>query len=209
MGSDVYTTIKRRILSGSYDTGEFVNEQALAKELGVSRTPIRETLARLEWEKLVTIIPRAGAMVAPAELNQIKEAYQVRHVLDGNLGRRAASRATPAQIDQLKALRERCEGLVDRGSQEDLDAIARAFRAVLGEAAGNSILFELSEMLFNICVRVWHTIPDHGEHAELARAQVSEIEAIIIAFEARNEDAAEAAMRNAVRYYTEKLKQIF
>ena len=209
MASKVYSIINDRILSGAYDSGEFINENALAQELNVSRTPIRETLARLEWEKLVTIIPRAGAMVAPAELNAVKEAYQVRFVLDGELGRRAALGATEAQIEKLEAIKLKCEGLVDTGTQDDLNAISREYRAVLGDAANNKTLFELSELLFNVSVRVWHTIPEKDAHAELATALTDEINEMIAAFTAKDGEAAEKSMQNAIRYYTEKLKSLF
>ncbi|MEM6891784.1 MAG: GntR family transcriptional regulator [Pseudomonadota bacterium] len=209
MSKEAYSIIKERILSGTYGSGEFINEVALAEELSVSRTPIREALARLSWEKLVTIIPRAGAMVAPAELNAVKEAYQVRFVLEGELGRRAALSASQAQIEDLSVIRRKCEALVDTGTQDDLNAISREYRAVLGEAANNKTLFEMSELLFNVSVRVWHTIPEKDAHPELARALIVEIDAMIAACKARDGDAAQAAMQNAIIYYTEKLKSLF
>jgi len=209
MAKEVYSILKNRILSGAYESGEFINEKALADELNVSRTPIRESLARLEWEKLVTIIPRAGAMVAPAELNAVKEAYQVRFILEGDLGRRAAMRATEAQIEELEAIRRKCERFVETGTQDDLNALSREFRAVLGAAARNKTLFEMSELLFNISVRVWHSIPQDDAHGELATALLEEFDAIIAAFKAKDGDAAEKAMQDAVRYYTDKLKRLF
>ncbi len=209
MAKEVYAIIKDRILSGDYNTGEFINEQALAEELKVSRTPIRETLARLEWEKLVTIIPRAGAMVAPAELNAVKEAYQVRFVLEGELGRRAALRATNGHIEALEAIKRKCEGFVDTGTQDDLNAISREYRTVLDSAASNKTLFELSELLYNVSVRVWQSIPEKDAHAELATALITEIDAIIEAFKIKDGDAAQKAMQDAIRYYTEKLKKLF
>jgi len=209
MAKQVYSIIKDRILSGAYESGEFINEVALAEELNVSRTPIRETLARLEWEKLVTIIPRAGAMVAPAELNSIKEAYQVRLILEGELGRRAALRATQSQIEELQAIKRKCEGLIEAGTQDDLNAISREYRAVLGNAASNKTLFELSELLFNVSVRVWHTIPEKDAYAERASALIAEIDAMIEAFRTQDGGAAQKVMRDAIEYYTEKLKGLF
>ncbi len=209
MGKEVYAIIKDRILSGAYESGEFINEKELATELNVSRTPIRETLARLEWEKLVTIIPRAGAMVTTAELNAVKEAYQVRYVLEGELGRRAAERATPAQTQELEAIKRRCQALVETGTQDDLNAISREYRAVLGNAASNKTLFEMSELLFNVSVRVWQSIPEKDGHAELAAAQIAEIDSMISAFMANDPDAAQRAMQDAIGYYTDKLKKLF
>jgi DNA-binding GntR family transcriptional regulator len=209
VSKEAYSIIKERILSGTYASGEFINEVALAEELNVSRTPIREALARLSWEKLVTIIPRAGAMVAPAELNTVKEAYQVRFVLEGELGRRAALRATEAQIEELSVIKRKCEALVTSGTQDDLNAATREYRSILGEAASNKTLFEMSELLFNVSVRVWHTIPEKDAHPELARALIAEIDAMIDACKAHDGDAAEAAMQNAIVYYTEKLRSLF
>ncbi len=209
MAKEAYSIIKERILSGVYGSGEFINELALAEELNVSRTPIRESLARLEWEKLVAIIPRAGAMVAPTELNSVKEAYQVRFVLEGELGRRAAVRATPEMIDALEEIKHKCEGFVEAGTQDDLNAISREYRAVLGAAASNKTLFEISDLLFNVSVRVWHTIPEKDAHAQLATALIAEIGAMIEAFKAKDGGAAQKAMQDALQYYTEKLRSLF
>ena len=209
MSKKIYQEIQKRILSGTYESGEFIKEKELAEEFGVSRTPIRESLARLEWEKLVTIIPRAGAMVAPSELNTIKEAYQVRFILDGYLGRLAAPRITDAQIAELEALKEECAGLIDQGTQDELNAISVNFRKVLGKAAGNKMLIELSDLLFNISIRVWHSIPDNIAHAELSQALISEIDGCIVAFKAKDADAAEQVMQEAINFYTKKLKNLF
>ncbi|MES0884095.1 GntR family transcriptional regulator [Roseibium sp. SCP14] len=209
MSKEIYSVIKQRILSGEYASGEIIKEKNLAEELDVSRTPIRENLARLEWEKLVTIIPRAGAMVAPIELNLVKEAYQVRFVLDGYLGRLAIARITREQIQELEALKAQCEGYVNEGTQEDLNNISNKVRAVLGKAANNKTLFELSEMLFNITLRVWYSITEDDEHSELANALISEIDALIKACKDKDANAAEKAMQDAVVYYTEKLKKTF
>lgn len=209
MSKDIYSVIKKRILSGAYESGEIIKEKSLAEELDVSRTPIRENLARLEWEKLVTIIPRAGAMVAPIELNLVKEAYQVRFVLDGYLGRLAVARVTEEQIKKLEALRAECEGYISEGTQEDLNNVANEVRIVLGKAANNKTLFELSDMLFNITLRVWYSITEDDEHSELAQSLINEIDAIIKAFKDKDADAAEKAMQDAITYYTEKLKKTF
>lgn len=209
MSKDVYSVIKERILSGAYKSGEFIKEQVVAEELNVSRTPIRESLARLEWEKLVTIIPRAGAMVAPAELTLVKEAYQVRYVLEGKLGRLAASRATEAHIEEVKEIRAELDTLVERGTQQDLTAISKRFRAVLGKAAGNATLFEMADQLFNISLRVWYSLGEGAKHSELALALASEIDDMLAALKVRDEDAAEAVMQDAITYYTEMLKASF
>ena len=209
MSNSVYDKIKDRILTADFETGEIINEKSLAEEFGVSRTPIRESLARLEWEKLVTIIPRAGAMVSPIELNLFKECYQIRYVLDGYLGRLAATRVTAEQIGQLESLAAECDDLINEGGQNALNEVSRRYRGIVAKAANNKTLFEISEMLFNITLRVWHTVAEDEEHADLANAMKKEITDIISAFEKKDPDAAERAMQDAISFYTEKLKRIF
>lgn len=206
MANHVYEELKARILTGAYASGEIINEKALADELNVSRTPIRESLARLEWERLVKIIPRAGAMVAPTELRQVKESYDVRLLLDGELGRLAAGRITQEQIADLKQIRIECLSLIEKGTQTELNEISHKVRRLLGEAAGNGTLLEMSDQLFNVTIRVWQGVTHQASYTELAAALLQEIDSLIIAFEAGDRDAAEKVMRDAIAYYTGKLR---
>lgn len=209
MSENIHHKLREKILAGTYDTGAILKEKDLAEEFGVSRTPVRESLARLEWERLVTIIPRAGAMVAPIEIGLVKEAYKVRYVLDGQLGREAAGRVTSRQIAQMKELRDECAGLVTKGSQTELNDVTRKFRGVLEEACGNRILAELTEQLFNVSVRVWQGLHDPDSHSELAKALLSEMDATIEAMSNRDPDTAEMIMQDAVDYYTARLREMF
>lgn len=68
MNIEIYTQIKDRILYMDYKPGEILNEKSLAEEFGVSRTPLREILTRLEWEKLVRVLPRLW----PGAINTIE-----------------------------------------------------------------------------------------------------------------------------------------
>ncbi|WP_424968791.1 MULTISPECIES: GntR family transcriptional regulator [unclassified Dinoroseobacter] len=209
MSDTIHNKLREKILNGSYSTGAILKEKDLAEEFGVSRTPVRESLARLEWERLVTIIPRAGALVAPIEIALVKEAYKVRYVLDGQLGREAAKRVTAQQIADMKELREECAGLVASGSQSELNSVTRRFRGVLGEACGNRILAELTEQLFNVSVRVWQGLHDPDSHSELANALLSEMDSTIAAMSARDPDDAEKIMQDAIDYYTARLREMF
>ena len=93
MNKEIYQLIKDRIIKGIYEPSQLINEKQLINELGVSRIPVRESLARLEWEKLVTIVPRAGAIVSPIELGLIREVYQIRILIEGFIGRLATEKA--------------------------------------------------------------------------------------------------------------------
>ncbi|MDO5541211.1 MAG: GntR family transcriptional regulator [Eubacteriales bacterium] len=77
-----YNIIKSRILSGEYEPNCKLNEIALSNELGVSRTPVREALSRLEYEMLVTIYPKYGTMVSSINLEVIDDVFQLRKLLE-------------------------------------------------------------------------------------------------------------------------------
>ena len=77
----------------------------------VSRTPVRESLACLEWERLVAIIPHAGAIVDPIEIALVKDVYMVGTVLDGLLEREATRRISDIQMVRMGARCDECEVL--------------------------------------------------------------------------------------------------
>lgn len=77
-----YTEIKQKIVNCEYLPDTFLNELSLMKELGVSRTPIREAMSRLEHENLVRIVPKKGVLVSGFSLGDVREVYQVRELLE-------------------------------------------------------------------------------------------------------------------------------
>ena len=101
-----YSTVREGILRGTYDAGSRLTEQELAKAAGVSRTPIREALRRLHAEGLVQFEPNHGAVVALFELEDAEEIFELRGLLEPISARRAADRATPPIIAELRMLAE-------------------------------------------------------------------------------------------------------
>ena len=104
MNEKIYSTIKQRILNLYFEPGKNLNPKELARELGVSATPIREVLLRLEWEKLVTIIPRMGVQVTKIDFKELKEVYRSRILIEGELGRLAARNITDDHLFEMKSL---------------------------------------------------------------------------------------------------------
>lgn len=78
----VYSLIKERILSGEYEPEQMLNEVALSKEFGVSRTPIREALGKLEHEMLVTIYPKHGTIISSVDFGMVHDVFQIRKILE-------------------------------------------------------------------------------------------------------------------------------
>ena len=114
----VFMTLRKQILRGELKPGERLMEIALAKKLGVSRTPIREAIRMLEHEELVVMIPRRGAHVADISRQELNDGLEVRMALEVLAARKACARRTQEEIAELDAAESRFEALV---STEDLD----------------------------------------------------------------------------------------
>ena len=114
----VFMTLRKQILRGELKPGERLMEIALAKKLGVSRTPIREAIRMLEHEELVVMIPRRGAHVADISRQELNDVLEVRMALEVLAARKACARMTQEEIAELDAAESRFEALV---STEDVD----------------------------------------------------------------------------------------
>ena len=88
----VYENLKRRIISHSLSPGEPLNESVLTKELGISKTPIREALQQLEKEGFVENIPGKGSFVSRISIQDIREMFEIREILECEVIRRVASK---------------------------------------------------------------------------------------------------------------------
>ena len=104
LGGRVFQKIREDILSGKYQEHDELREAALGKELGVSRTPVREALRQLELEGLVTIIPNRGAYVTGISQKDIWDIYSLRSLLEGMCARWAVEHITEEQLDELEEM---------------------------------------------------------------------------------------------------------
>ncbi len=176
MNKDIYRKIKNRILFLEYAPGTILNENVLAKEFGVSRTPMREVLYRLEWEQLARIIPRTGTMVTEIEFQKMMHVFQARLGIEGELGRLAAELATGRHIEQIQQIRSDCVLLKNRKDVKGLADIDSRFRAVLQDAAGNPVLKDVSNHLYTLAFRLWYVTMDKGEWDQEVLSVLTEID---------------------------------
>ena len=98
----IYQFIRTMIVSGQMRPGEAINEVAIAEQLGVSRTPVREAVKRISDEGLVNVFAQTGTFVAPISLREMEEAYVIRSALEMESARRAATKITPSHIETLE-----------------------------------------------------------------------------------------------------------
>lgn len=162
MNREIYETLKDRILFMEYLPGHILNEKVLADEFGMSRTPLREVLMRLEWDKLLRILPRTGALVTEIEFYQMMHTYQVRFEVEGLVGRLAAENWTQAHLDAIDAAAEGCRALHAKPDGRALVGADKTFRDVTLAAANNPVLAETSAGLYTITQRLWYATIERG-----------------------------------------------
>lgn len=166
MNEYLYATLKDRILFMVYPPGEILNEKSLAEEFGTSRTPIREVLMRLSWDKLVRILPRTGALVTKIEFYLMMNTFQVRFEIESLVSRLAAENATPAMLTAMDTVIQCCEALHGRRNHRKLVETDIAFRRILLAAANNPILEETANQLYAITQRLWYMVLERGNWDE-------------------------------------------
>lgn len=151
----VYDAIKRLIFNNDLPPGSFVLQEDLALRLGVSRTPIREALVRLEHDGLIEVRPRRGMRVLPVSIDSMREIYQVLTALESEAARLLAERATTGA--DLGALEAAIAEMDDALVADDLEAWAEAdarFHAALVGATGNTRLIAMADMVTDQAHRV-------------------------------------------------------
>jgi DNA-binding GntR family transcriptional regulator len=139
--------LRDAILKGRFAAGTRLRQADLADQLGISRTPVREALGRLQQEGLVQLLPRGGVRVARLELDEAVEIYHLREVLDGLAARLAASRATPAALAKLERALGRMATCLERRDANRWFGAHVAFHDEMFRASGNARLQALSAVV--------------------------------------------------------------
>jgi DNA-binding GntR family transcriptional regulator len=187
----VYTHVKQALLDRRYEGGTLLTEGELADAVGVSRTPVREALLKLEVEGLIKLYPKKGALVLPVSAQEIADVVETRLLVEEH----ATRRAVPASPRLLARLEELLEEQKRQGEAGDLAAVAvtdRTFHAEIVRACGNAILSRLYDQLrdrqLRMGVAMMHAHPDriaknvteHGEILEALRAGDPEAAAALV-----------------------------
>ena len=139
LSEELANTVRQMVVDGSLPGGIRINEVHLARELGVSRTPLREAIARLVREGTLASIPRLGAFVQPLTIEEFDEVYSIRTLLDPE-ALRLAGVPSREQLDRLQRLNSRIESATDPDTIIDLDD---EWHLLLIERCPNNLLLEL------------------------------------------------------------------
>ncbi len=156
MNIDIYNRLHKKIVFLEYDPGQVLKEQDLADKFGVSRTPLRTVLFRLEWEHLVKILPRTGILVMELELQTITNVFQARLELEAVIGSLAAEQFTPDHFKQLETFIHLCDNLMTDRNPRALGTLDFDIKHLFHAAAKNPFLTEMSERLYALTFRLWY-----------------------------------------------------
>lgn len=190
-----YFEIKKKIINGELTPDQDVVEENLAIELGVSRTPLREALHRLEYEELVVRKTNGRLKVASISVKEAEEIFIVRSLLEGVVAKDSARNASKKDIDHLKDIVKMIEKAINEGRDGDLVYYGTQFHSYLYSISGNQTVIKILNMLNGhisryrrlglIENRVVHNEEDHGR--------------ILKYIINRDADGAEMAMRNHIQ----------
>lgn len=202
----VFQTLRKAILTGDLKPGERLMEIHLAEKIGVSRTPIREAIHKLELEGLVTMIPRRGAMVAEISERGLRDVLEVRRALDTFCAELASERIS--EEDKL-ALKNACEEFEKATETGDATIIAKAdvaFHDIIIGATDNerivALLNNLAEQMYRYR---FEYIKDESQHERLVLEHRTLMDAIL---RGDREAAREAAAVHIDNQEKSILKQI-
>ncbi|MGB4504234.1 MAG: GntR family transcriptional regulator [Syntrophaceticus sp.] len=140
----VFETIREAIIDGVLGPGERLMESQLAEELGVSRTPVREAIRKLELEGFVVMVPRKGAYVAGISLKDIADVFEVRAALEALAMVLAAERITEEELEELERILVRKAEIIEQQQEISLFIESdRKFHDTLYQASRNQRLIQM------------------------------------------------------------------
>lgn len=143
----VLTSLREAIFNGTLKPRERLMEVQLAQELGVSRTPVREALRKLEQEGFINIIPRKGAYVAELSLKDIEDVFEIRIALEGLAASLCAERITGEELRELERLLLAKEIYIQHQDLQQVVVVDGDFHATLYQGSHNARLKNILENL--------------------------------------------------------------
>ncbi len=192
---EVAERLRQRIFSHELPPGTWIDEQALAQDYGISRTPLREALKVLVAEGLVTLKPRRGCYVTEISEQDLDEIYPVMALLEGRCAFEAAQKAGPADLARLEAVHAELESAAaDNHIQRFFDA-NQEFHLVVQEIAGNRWLQQVIQDLRKVLkLTRLHSLSREGRPQQ----SLAEHRLIMAALRDGNAPAAEKAMSDHI-----------
>lgn len=178
---EAYLQIKGRLLSGTYAPGSLLSERQLARDLGMSKTPVKTALERLEGEGYITVSPQQGILVRELSIREIVDQYEIRTALETYVLKTIAGRLSLAQVDSVRANLKAHAQLRKRPDVAAAVAVDATFHTQFVEFLGNQeiarVFTQLRDRMQRIVTRVFNLSSQriessHEEHCAIAQAVI-------------------------------------
>ncbi len=201
----VYTQLRRRILSGDSHPGDRLVSQQIADEIGASRTPVREALARLESQGLVVRADHWGYTVRAITLKEAEHLFEARLVIEVANAGFAAERLNPTGLAEMRQTFDRSVQLLAGGHIVEFQHASRRMHEIVAEGAANSQLLRMFQQINDLVVLFGLTLlracPSRAKEIALENSKICQ------AIAARNARDAAAAMREHIMRGHEHFRQ--
>ncbi|MCL0072011.1 GntR family transcriptional regulator [Peptococcaceae bacterium] len=205
----VFEAVRDAIISGKFKPGERLMEVQLAEEMGVSRTPVREAIRKLELEGFVKIMPHKGAYVAKVSIKDIIDVFEVRAALEALAARLAAKRITEDELKQLKRAAMSIANLADGHDIHDIEEAVKVdtgFHDIIYKASRNEKLVQFITHLREQMKRFRATSLALPGRTKMA---LEEHEKIVQALWDRNEELAAELSRKHIENAERSILEVF
>lgn len=202
----VYQRLREEILHARLQPGQTILEPDLAAQFGVSKTPVREALRLLVQDGWVTVLPRKGYLIRPLGLDDLREVFHLREMIEPGFAAEAAWRSGGRGG---QTIREAVEA--QRSAKHDVDLAlesAAAFHIRIAEQAGNVRGAKIVGNLVDEVTRLHYLMPSLEAHIE-SREELDAHEQITVAIESGNQRDASRAMRDHLRATDRILVEVF
>ena len=202
LADEVYGYLSDKIIAGRYSAGDWLRQEDISTQLGVSQTPVREALDRLVASGLAERVPYRGVRVPLLEAKEIVDAFFLRLILETTGARLAASILLPEEVQELADLVEKTAALVTLEDMSTLRQLNKEFHTQLVEAARSPLLTKLYEITTN-SFPDWMLYEYMFRHPELLQTSLHreylEHRAIVDALVAKDPDEASFQVANHIK----------
>jgi len=198
----IYEHLREQLLDGEISPRQHLIEAKIAKELGTSRTPVREALHSLEFEGLIESIPRVGYVVKPISEQEVEEICEIRMAIEGVAARWAIEKAYKKLVEELEKNISVVEEKVSKGDVRAFVDMDARFHEIISKFSGSKRLLELAQTLRRHMLR--YRIQSIYSVDNVLRA-INGHKGILRAIEKRNLEE----VNKAIRYHMEQSRWIF
>jgi DNA-binding GntR family transcriptional regulator len=146
---EIYDALHRQIIAGRYAPGDWLRQEDIASQMGVSMTPVREALDLLVAKGIAERVPYRGVRVREMSEKDVVEAYGMRLFLEAMIAKEAALNITPEQIKNLQAIMDEMDRHVELSEMPQERQLSREFHSAIADASGNNLLIQLYSIVSN------------------------------------------------------------